>query len=102
MFTFGLVISTSSVRAETITGSVKVNLPTKVCFELDSSIESMILLNEHGGEKLLNEDMLVQWNGRETHQLQSKLIPIEYQPLLIKALSGTPKNIGKIDYKQTK
>lgn len=97
-----LVISTSSVRAEVITGSVKVNLPTKVCFELDSSIESMILLNEPGGEKLLNEDMLVQWNGRETHQLQSKLIPIEYQPLLIKALSGTPKNIGKIDYKQTK
>ncbi len=54
-----LIISTQSPRADIITGSIKANFPTKVAFRMSKAIDSQVLLDHVGAEKLLGKgDML--------------------------------------------
>lgn len=55
-----LIVATQSPRADVITGLIKANFPSRVSLKVASSLESSIILDEMGGEKLKNHgDMLI-------------------------------------------
>lgn len=54
-----LVLATQSPRADVITGLIKANIPAKIAFTVGNQIESRIILDQVGAEKLLGQgDML--------------------------------------------
>ncbi len=50
-----LIIATQSPRAEIVTGSIKANFPTKIALRTSTEVESRIILDQLGAEKLLGK-----------------------------------------------
>lgn len=56
-----LVLATQSPRADIITGLIKANIPARIAFTVAGQLESRIILDQVGAEKLLGSgDMLMQ------------------------------------------
>lgn len=54
-----LVIATQSPRADVITGLIKANIPSRIALSVSNSLDSRIIMDQNGAEKLLgNGDML--------------------------------------------
>ena len=59
-----LILATQRPSADVVTGLIKTNIPTRVCLSVKSQVDSRIILDEKGGEKLKGHgDMLFQANG---------------------------------------
>lgn len=70
-----LIIATQRPSREVLTGLIKVNLPTRVAFSVNSKINSRIILDENGAEQLLGKgDMLYLQAGKEKERIQSAYI----------------------------
>jgi len=83
-----LILATQRPSADVITGLIKTNIPTRVCFSVKSHIDSRIILDEKGGEKLTGKgDMLFQANGsQELIRCQGvNIIPEERNNIIVMA-----------------
>lgn len=59
-----LVIGTQSPRRDVVTGLIKANIPFKIALNTSNSMESRIILDETGAEKLYGKgDMLIKKGG---------------------------------------
>lgn len=66
-----LVIGTQSPRADVVTGLVKANVPCRIALNTSNSMESRIILDEVGAEKLLGKgDMLIKIGGQSPIRVQ--------------------------------
>lgn len=54
-----MIIATQSPRADVLTGLIKSNIPSRVSLSVSSNVDSRVILDESGAEKLLgNSDLL--------------------------------------------
>ena len=54
-----VIMATQRPSTDVITGIIKANFPSRICFKVSSSIDSRTIINESGGEQLLGKgDML--------------------------------------------
>ncbi len=77
-----LIIATRRPTDDVLTGLIKANISSRVCFHVNSAMESRIVLDARGGEDLIGSgDMLYKSNGSfEPIRLQTCYIsPTEMQ-----------------------
>jgi len=54
-----IIVATQRPEAKVVTGLIKSNLPTRICFRVASRMDSRIVLDQNGGEVLMGQgDML--------------------------------------------
>ena len=62
-----LILATQTPRAEVITGRIRANVPTKIAFRVSSGLESRVILDAKGAERLVGKgDMLYLAPGTAT------------------------------------
>ena len=66
-----VILATQRPNAEIITGSIKINLPSRIAFAVTSYIDSKVILDQPGAEKLLGRgDMLYSPQSSEPIRVQ--------------------------------
>ena len=92
-----LVIATQTPRREVISGLIKANFPMSIAFTVKTDVDSRVILDETGAEKLLGKgDMLICKNA-DTDRVQCGYISSSEIDVLTKAVEsqkGYKKSFG--------
>lgn len=97
-----LVIATQRPSSDVITGLMKANIPSRIAFAVSSSLESRIILDQTGAEKLIGHgDMLfAPLGGGKPKRIQGAFVSDEEREAVvdfIKQHSGSTQRNGEIE-----
>ena len=90
-----LVLSTKRVSADVITGVVKSNIPTQIAFAVPNAINSRILIDQPGAEKLLGCGDMLYNNPMYRHAFRIQSVVVDSD---IEKIEDFLKAQGKLDY----
>lgn len=85
-----LIIATQTPRADVVTGIIKANIPCRVAFQVSSQLDSRVILDTKGAEKLVGKgDMLYLPPGSaKLERAQGAFVSDEEVERLVKHCSG--------------
>ena len=85
-----LIVATQTPRADVVTGIIKANIPSRIAFQVASKIDSRVILDENGAEKLLGKgDMLYLPPGTSKYtRAQGVLVTEEEIHRIVEFVSG--------------
>ena len=70
-----LIAATQRPSVDVITGTIKANFPTRICFQVTSKIDSRTILGEQGAEQLLGQgDMLYMMAGGRIRRIHGPFV----------------------------
>ena len=72
-----VVVATQRPSTNVITGVIKANLPTRLCFQVRSLIDSRVVIDASGGEKLLGKGDMLYMSPASMHieRVQGSFVP---------------------------
>ena len=90
-----MIVATQTPRADVVTGIIKANIPTRIAFQVASKIDSRVILDENGAERLLGQgDMLYLPPGSAKYtRAQGVLVTDEEIHRLVEYLSSQSKPV---------
>jgi len=106
-----LILATQRPSVDIITGSIKINLPSRIAFAVSSFVDSKTILDQAGAEKLLGRgDMLYAPSGSEPIRVQGAFVdtpevkrvvdfvkennPCVYDPMIEKFINAESGPVG--------
>ncbi len=94
-----LILATQTPRADIVTGAIKANMPSHIAYTVQNSMESRIVLDETGAEKLLgNGDMLVKYQQLNRSQMFRAQGPFTSNADVEKVVSAWIQEAGDPEY----
>jgi S-DNA-T family DNA segregation ATPase FtsK/SpoIIIE len=71
-----LILATQRPSREVVTGLLKVNIPTKICFKVPSAVNSRVVLDISGAEKLTGDGdgLLLNPDGKDPIRFQGSFV----------------------------
>lgn len=84
-----LVLATQRPDAETFSGLLRSNIPSRIALTVQKASESRIILDDNGAERLLGRgDMLVRLIGRDIKRVHGVHVTVDDIALAVKAAKG--------------
>lgn len=85
-----IVLATQRPSTDVITGVIKANFPTRVSFRVTTNMDSRVVLDTMGAEKLLGKGDMLFKQGIETLRMHSAYVDEEEIEVLVDKLSEIP------------
>ncbi|MCD7727985.1 MAG: DNA translocase FtsK [Ruminococcus sp.] len=91
-----LIIATQSPRVDVVTGLIKANIPSRVALKVSNNVDSRVILDEGGADKLLGRgDLLYKPVGMgKPMRIQGSFIPTSE----VRAVVNYLKNLSSAEY----
>lgn len=91
-----LIIATQSPRVDVVTGLIKANIPSRVALKVSNNVDSRVILDEGGADKLLGRgDLLYKPVGMgKPMRIQGSFIPTSE----VRSVVNYLKNLSKAEY----
>lgn len=88
-----LIVATQRPSVNIISGTIKTNIPTKIAFRVNKAIDSNIIIDHSGAEKLLgNGDMLYTDDMGVENRIQGAFISSSEIKSIVQALENYPES----------
>lgn len=86
-----LIVATQRPSREVVTGLLKVNIPAKICFKVPNSVNSRVILDRSGGEKLTGngDGLFLNSDGSDVIRFQGAFVSTEEIENLIQHVNST-------------
>ena len=85
-----IVLATQRPSTDVITGVIKANFPTRVAFRVTTNMDSRVIMDTPGAEKLLGKGDMLFKQGIETLRMHSAYVDEEEIEKLVEKLSTLP------------
>ena len=97
-----IIVATQITRPDVITGVIKTNIPSRIAFQVASKIDSRVILDENGADRLLGQgDMLYLPPGvSRLVRAQGALVRDEEIRRIVKFISDQGPPVAKSDFER--
>lgn len=72
-----LIISTQRPDTKIVTGNIKANFPTRIAFRTTTGVDSRVILDQIGAEKLMGKGDMIYFSGPTTRRIQCAYVSTE-------------------------
>lgn len=76
-----LILATQRPSTNVVTGLIKGNFPTRIAFRVSQRMDSMVILDSTGAEKLIGRGDMLYFSGIEMERVQCAFVDKEIKPI---------------------